>query len=708
MPTQAINVLDAQGRGDQLTLWLYNMLRDDEVIFATKRDAVEQVVGYVARLFKISGESIELSEWLEPLWNSWLASRNANPPRLLTSEEIEIAMREDVKIEYAPLSDVQHWETALQPAPALAELLIRFPLDRLVIPLPPPPSTEAEDVEMQILDSPTGKPKKYTAEETPLKKDKEVVIRIPAKRARGGKAGRSAAAKRHHAGDEEPPSTVPSGTAPPEAGQNEEDTTGTSKPGASRKSGEAIAESKLKRYLADPAFLHRAIKPGEPGACGHCTKKGHDCIVAEPGAMIDGKVINWSTCGLCQTGKTKCVPVPTTEGTERDLPEGAERDLSEGTERDLSEGTERDLSEGIERDLSERTDRDLPEGTERDFSEGAHAGGQPPEPSSRRGQQSKSAIEYRRPLTVGHMEKMFKTMRADLRAHEARVRSLIGENDAVYQDIRIKYDNLAANHASLHQLVEGQLTRIVNSVESLADTLNLKDRLKAEAPAWPVSDETLTSGFGRYNYWSTMFLADVEAVAQCVRAIVSGQAQAPVLSRDTGLTLEECQNAGFIIATAIRNPIQMPWSAFAYASALPPRPHGRDGAVEEGLASLFPPLNSFSIPTLSSPHVVVDCNGRVLAWYLPHVLAPKRRVSMNDSKDVWTLTESAIKCTMWQANAWLQCYFKGGNVSGNWRSRRDLFRQPTQSPLTMPGEVNISPAWFEMARDVRTLNSPPE
>ncbi|KAF7971661.1 hypothetical protein HWV62_20628 [Athelia sp. TMB] len=443
--------------GDQLTLWLSDMLRDDGVIFATKRDAVEQVVGYVARLFKLSGESIELSEWLEPLWNSWLACRNANPPRVLTSEEIEIALREDIKIQYAPISAVQHWETALQPdrlqnPPAHSLSNLEQTIGA---------SAEAEDVEMQPLDSPTGGPKKVidTAKGgKSLPNSEESSYR---KRARGGRPARSAAAKRRHADDEESPSTSPSGTAPPEGRQKQEDVTGL-KPGTSRKSGEAIAESKLKRYLADPGFLHRAIKPGEPGACGHCTKKGYDCIVAEPGAMIEGKVINWSTCGLCQTGKTKCVPVPSTKWSARSRSRAtSQRELSATSQR---EPTPEDSLQSEGRVMSENRDGQL---------DIANLSGSDEPPYS-----------SLRPLTVGHMENMFKTWQADLRAHEARVRALIGESDAVHQDIRIKYDNLVANHASLHQLVEVQSGRLVNSVESLADTLNLKDRMKAEAPAW--------------------------------------------------------------------------------------------------------------------------------------------------------------------------------------------------------------------------------
>lgn len=77
------------------------------------------------------------------------------------------------------------------------------------------------------------------------------------------------------------------------------------------------------------------------------------------------------------------------------------------------------------------------------------------------------------------MDTMFKTLRADLRAHEARVRALIGDNDAVHQEIREKYDRLMEDHSSLRQICEAQMAHIVESIESLTDILNVKDRLKA-------------------------------------------------------------------------------------------------------------------------------------------------------------------------------------------------------------------------------------
>lgn len=97
--------------------------------------------------------------------------------------------------------------------------------------------------------------------------------------------------------------------------------------------------------------------------------------------------------------------------------------------------------------------------------------------------------------------------------------------------------------------------------------------------------------------------------------------------------------------------------------------------------------------------MITDRDGRILTWYLPEVLTVRRRVRCLMPFISWW-ADWLVQRKMWLANTWLQRHFKGGTAAGNWRSHQDHFRDPTQSPLSMPGEVNISPAWFEMARDV--------
>ena len=46
--------------------------------------------------------------------------------------------------------------------------------------------------------------------------------------------------------------------------------------------------------------------------------------------------------------------------------------------------------------------------------------------------------------------------------------------------------------------------------------------------------------------------------------------------------------------------------------------------AEEKLLRMFPPGET---ELINSPCVIVDKNGKILLWYLPQVISPKRRVS---------------------------------------------------------------------------------
>lgn len=75
-----------------------------------------------------------------------------------------------------------------------------------------------------------------------------------------------------------------------------------------------------------------------------------------------------------------------------------------------------------------------------------------------------------------------------------------------------------------------------------------------------------------------------------------------------------------------RATVHMSWSAQEYAEALPPRPHGRNGPVEDDLEKKYPPAFEHPVPTLRNPHTVIDRDGRIIAWYLPGILTPARQV----------------------------------------------------------------------------------
>jgi hypothetical protein len=56
--------------------------------------------------------------------------------------------------------------------------------------------------------------------------------------------------------------------------------------------------------------------------------------------------------------------------------------------------------------------------------------------------------------------------------------------------------------------------------------------------------------------------------------------------------------------------------------------------------------------------------------------------------------------TVWNAFKHLQCLFRGGNDKGGWRAAPELFKDDEECLSSVPGAVNLSPAWFEQAQDV--------
>jgi hypothetical protein len=63
-----------------------------------------------------------------------------------------------------------------------------------------------------------------------------------------------------------------------------------------------------------------------------------------------------------------------------------------------------------------------------------------------------------------------------------------------------------------------------------------------------------------------------------------------------------------------------------YALALPSRPNGFVGSLEEKLEEHFPPLFAKPFPLVSKPASLVDSEGVILAWFLPEGLTSSRQV----------------------------------------------------------------------------------
>lgn len=141
------------------------------------------------------------------------------------------------------------------------------------------------------------------------------------------------------------------------------------------------------------------------------------------------------------------------------------------------------------------------------------------------------------------------------------------------------------------------------------------------------------------------FLLDVKAVAAYLRAVVDNDTVAQSHSCLDAQMVLECNSAALILREAKNHPsernfvfhcpmhdfrayntVRVKWSAADYAEALPPRAHGRNEKLENTLEERFPPLFTGHLPTFTTPHVVTDCAGRLMVWYLPQVLTRFRRV----------------------------------------------------------------------------------
>jgi len=66
--------------------------------------------------------------------------------------------------------------------------------------------------------------------------------------------------------------------------------------------------------------------------------------------------------------------------------------------------------------------------------------------------------------------------------------------------------------------------------------------------------------------------------------------------------------------------------AHRYDLSLPKKPTGQNQAEEDRLSSRFARDPSCQDQLLTEPSIIVDCYGKILAWYLPGALSQARQV----------------------------------------------------------------------------------
>lgn len=137
--------------------------------------------------------------------------------------------------------------------------------------------------------------------------------------------------------------------------------------------------------------------------------------------------------------------------------------------------------------------------------------------------------------------------------------------------------------------------------------------------------------------------------------------------------LEECNFAAKLLLKAARNqsksnfmfnlneftvvPEVMSWSVIDYLAELSRRNkrcRGRNEQQERELLRLFPPPTSALV---SAPCVAVDCEGRILVWYLPGLMGRKFQVHNSlhclPDIDIWICRQkSGSHWRFWSPN-WL-------------------------------------------------------
>ena len=148
----------------------------------------------------------------------------------------------------------------------------------------------------------------------------------------------------------------------------------------------------------------------------------------------------------------------------------------------------------------------------------------------------------------------------------------------------------------------------------------------------------------------------------------------------------------------------MEWDITRYAEMLPKKslqPGTKAShAKEASLRRRYLPLNGVSA---STPCIIVDMQGIILAWYLPEILTDSRQVSLVGRSNL-NRKPDGIQSAMLAAREKLRPLLKiPPSGSSSWRDDPSNFH----SGEDLKGTVNFSPAWFPQGHDVSALAQNP-
>ena len=115
----------------------------------------------------------------------------------------------------------------------------------------------------------------------------------------------------------------------------------------------------------------------------------------------------------------------------------------------------------------------------------------------------------------------------------------------------------------------------------------------------------------------------------------------------------------------------------------------------------FPPLYKKPFMNISRPCTLVDLEGCILAWYLPGALTSGRQVG--DPSHCGAAIKFSLQNMIWETLEQLQPLFNGGSNNSSWQMSNEFFKSPEACKASTPGAINLSLAWFEQAKEVRTF-----
>jgi hypothetical protein len=147
--------------------------------------------------------------------------------------------------------------------------------------------------------------------------------------------------------------------------------------------------------------------------------------------------------------------------------------------------------------------------------------------------------------------------------------------------------------------------------------------------------------------------------------------------------------------------VQVSWDADRYADALGSRPSGQGEAFKRSILKRYPINPDHSGRFIADPCIIHDRNGKILFWYLPDALTPDQKVRFLVTGNLLMDSISFKQIYIWNCLLKLNKAFQGtvGGPESPWRTNPLYFKDPADC-LPPPGNINLSPAWFQQAHEV--------